>query len=85
MCSSPGLRTGLLLVYTIVSSIPMPGKQKDETRGLVKDGAPLKLESAHKRWLKGAAQTGSALTSFLSLEGWAERKRIGLPKESKEF
>lgn len=73
------------LVHSIVPSIPMPGKQKDEARGLVKDVAPLKLESAHKRWLKGAAQRGSAPTSLLSLEGWAERKGIGLPKGSRKF
>ena len=73
------------LVDSIASSIPMPGKQKDEARGLVKDVAPLKLESAHKWWLKRVAQTGSALTNLLSLEGWAERKGTGLPKESKMF
>ena len=73
------------LVHSIVSSIPMPGKQKDETRGLVKDVAPLKLESAHKQWLKGVVHRGSVLTNLMSLEHWTERKGIGLPKGSRKF
>lgn len=52
----------------------MPGKQKDEARGLVKDVAPLKLESSSQMVAQGVAQTGSALSDLLSLEGWAERK-----------